>query len=307
VIGDLPESPHDKVAAGIHFARVFCKGIPIILAVCLFSGSLLAESQRVQQEDVLDYAPLFSPEQARPVQLSDCTLKTVSGYVMDTNMPTIAHCGEHDITVAGISKARKQRVDEEATHVVVYLKGQQQKTSKVVFRVSDFPSEFVDSVAFADLNGDGKDDFILNLSAHGVGLAAEFTETIYLLSTASGYRYLTLSGMNHVPRYLYFGNNPQAVLVLQRVGGPNSDSEGAWIRSLDKKPHLFFVFDLLQFDPAAPKGLKLNNRLDQRFPFWTLFTHVPRHTETSLLTPVQKKEQWDDPLRDAVTGSLVEH
>ncbi|MDD5059448.1 MAG: FG-GAP repeat protein [Sideroxydans sp.] len=271
------------------------------LGACIFNGAAMAE------EDWVDYAPLFSPEQARPVQLSACTLETISGFVLNTDTPISAHCGEHDITVSGNSKARKQKEDEEqdATHVVVSLKVRQQKTSKVVFRADDFPAEFVDSVAFADLNGDGKDDFILNLSSHGVGLAAEFTGTLYLLSSATGYRYLTLSGMNHVPRYLRFGNSPQAVLVLQRMGG--RDSEGAWIRALDKKPHLFFVFDLLQFDAAAAKGAKLNNSLDARFPFWTLFTNEPSHAETTLLTQAMKKTLWDDPLRHAVSGRLVEH
>ncbi len=221
---------------------------------------------------------------------------------MDTNSPIIAHCGEHDITVSGISKARKHEEDEDATHVMVSLGGRQQKASKVVFRARDFPSEFVDSVSFADLNGDGKDDFILNLSSHGVGLAAEFTGTLYLLSSVSGYRYLTLAGMNHIPRYLRFGDSPQVALVLQRLGGGNSEQ----IRALDKKPHLFFVFDLLQFDATAPKGVKLNNSLDARFPFWTLFSHTPSHAETTLLTLGMKKIMWDDPLQQAVSGRLVE-
>ncbi len=265
--------------------------------------ALLLNRAAMAEEDWVDYAPLFSPEQARPVPLSACTTETVSGYIMDTNTPTIAHCGEHDITVSGISKARKHEEYEDATHVVVSLGGRQQKASKVVFRVEDFPSEFVDSVAFADLNGDGKDDFILNLSSHGVGLAAEFTGTLYLLSGATGYRYLTLSGMNHIPRYLRFGNSPQAVLVLQRMGG----RDGAQIDTLDNKPHTFFVFDLLQFDVTAPKGAKLNNSLDARFPFWTLFTYTPSHAETTLLTPAIKKTLWDDPLKHEVAGRLVEH
>lgn len=272
------------------------------LVACMFSAVVLAEPEG----EWVDYAPRFAQEQVHPFSPASCTIETVSGYVMDTSSPTIAHCGEHVITVTGISKAHKhkQDEDEDATHVVVSLKGRQQKASKVVFRVSEFPSDFVDSVTFADLNGDGKDDFILNISSHGVGLAAEFTETMYLLSSASGYRYLTLSGMNQVPRYLRFGNNPQAVLVLQRQGGPNSDSEG--IPTLDNKPHTFFVFDLLQFDAASPKGAKLNNSLDARFPFWTLFTYSPSHAETTLLSPATKKSLWRDPLAHEVSGSMVE-
>ncbi len=280
----------------LHSAMQVC------LVMCCSGGNALAE------EEWIDYAPQFAPESAQPLKLAKCRLETASGYVMDTSLPTIAHCGEHKVTVAGISKANKQEEEsEDATHVLVSLKRQQQKASKVVFRVKDFPAEFVDSVKYADLNGDGKDDFILNLSSHGVGLAAEFTGTVYLLSSASGYRYLTLSGMNQIPRYLRFGNSPQAVLVLQRVGGTNSDSEVAEIPTLDKKPHLFFVFDLLQFDASAAKGAKLNNSLDARFPFWTLFTNKPSHAETTLLTPAMKKALWDDPLKRELSGKLLAH
>lgn len=271
--------------------RLLHSFVPIILGVNLFCGIASAE------ESGTEYAPLFAPEQALPIQLAACTMKADSGFVLMTDNPISAHCGEFDITVSGISKARKQGEDEDATHVVISLNGRQQKTSKAVLRVQDFPAEFVDSAEFADLNGDGKDDFILNLSNHGVGLAAENIGTVYLLSTASGYRYLTLSGMNNISRHLRFGNSPQAVRVLQRMEG---------VHALDNKSHTFFVFDLLQFDATAPKGAKLNNSLDARFPFWTLFTYNPSHAETTLLSPVTKKSLWQDPLKKANFGKLAE-
>lgn len=265
--------------------------------VLMIFGANLCCGVASAEEGGTDYAPPFAPESARPIQLAACTIKTDSGFVLMTDNPISAHCGEFDITVSGISKARKQGEDEETTHVVISLRGRQQKTSKAVLRVQDFPAEFVDSAEYADLNGDGKADFILNLSNHGVGLAAENIGTVYLLSTASGYRYLTLSGMANISRHLRFGNSPQAVRVLQRIEG---------VHALDNKSHTFFVFDLLQFDATAPKGAKLNNSLDARFPFWTLFTYNPSHAETTLLSPATKKSLWQDPLKKTNFGKLAE-
>lgn len=275
----------------------------VVLLVCIgaycFCSSALAENKWI------NYAPQFAPELAQPLKIAECRLEAETGFILNTNEKMKAQCGTHTITITGIQKPA-MRGEVETTHVVLELDDDQHKTVRTIMPAEDFPAEFVDSAQFADLNGDGKDDFILNLSYHGVGLAAEFTGTVYLLSSTTGYRYLTLSGMNNVQRYLRFGNTPQAVLVLQRIGGPNNDRESEEFRTLDNKPHLFFVFDLLQFDATAPKGAKLNNSLDARFPFWTLFTYIPRHAETTLLSSATKKLLWKDPLKKESFGRLVE-
>lgn len=271
----------------------------VCIGGCCFSNSAFAEGEW------LDYAPQFAVALAQPLKIVGCKLEAATGCILNTNEKISAQCGTHTIAITGVQKTHK-RGEEETTHVVLQLDDNQHKTVSTTLSAEDFPAEFVDGVQFADLNGDGKDDFILNLSYHGVGLAAEHTGTVYLLSSASGYSYLTLSGMNHVPRYLRFDNNLQSVLVLQRMGGANSDREGEWIRTLDNKPHTFFVFDLLQFDAAAPKGAKLSNSLDTRFPFWTLFTYSPTHAETNLLSPATKKSLWQDPLLNEIFGKMVE-
>lgn len=225
------------------------------------------------QDFLLDYGPRFAPELLHIIKPATCTIKKESGFILDTNTPTIAHCGDHDITITGISKRSQVSDVEETTHVLVDLVGQK-KSSRVILRLQDFPAEFVDTAEFTDLNGDGKDDFILNLSAHGNGLSAELGGTLYLLSTTNGYLYLALADVvKSISHYVHFGNSQQAVLVLQRLvkdkNGLNS------IRAKDGKLHTFFVFDLLQFDARARRGASLNSNLDKRFPFWTLFTNQP--------------------------------
>lgn len=271
------------------------RGLTMLLSLSFMSCAAQAE------ED--SYTPLFDMKQAKEWIPVECRIETVSGFVLDINQPTVAHCGAHDITVTGISKTRARNADEETTHVRVSIKKEPKKILQVVFRIGNFPAGFIDRVEFADLNGDGQDDFILNLSDHGNGLAAELGGMLYLLSSAKGYRYLAMKDvMNNSPRYMRI--NDSKVLILQRLA---LDKNGAnSLRGNDGKSHTFFIFDLLQFDVAAPKGIKLANRLDARFPFWTLFSDKPSHVETSKLSSVRKLALWRDPMIDAATGYLVE-
>lgn len=274
------------------------------LAACMFSAVVLAEPE----EGGLDYAPQFSPKTAQPLKLMVCRIDAVanSGFVMNTDQPTTAHCGGHDVSVTGISKSRK-RGDEEAetTQVVVSVKGAQQKAVQAVLRLDDFPAEFIDAVKSADLNGDGKADFILELGSHGNGLAAEIGGKLFLLSDAQGYRYLGLKEVMSGSRLVRWGEAPAATLLLQRLATlPNGSNS---VRGSDGKSHTFFVFDLLQFDAVAAKGVQISNALDTRFPFWTLFTDEPSHAETTLLAPARKKSLWHDPLAHAASGRLIEH
>lgn len=270
----------------------------LIPGVFFFTGTVQAE------EDGLDYAPVFAPEQLQSLKPVACKLKTESGFVMRTNEPTIAHCGEHDITVTGIAKSRKRSEEDETTHVVVSLTGRQQKTVQAVLRANDFPAGFIDSVEFADLNNDGKDDYILNLSDHGNGLAAELGGTLFLLSNANGYRYLGMAALvKSVSRYIRIGSSN--VLVLQRLAQDKNGSNS--MRGKDGKSHTFFVFDLIEFNSIAPEGVKPGNPLDARFPFWTIFSDEPTHVETTQLSVARKKALWQDPLARAVSGRMVEH
>ncbi|MDD4930161.1 MAG: hypothetical protein PHP85_12915 [Gallionella sp.] len=266
------------------------------LAVCLFGGQVRAE------EDGSYYGPVFDTKQVKALTPVECQIDTVSGFVLDTNQPTVAHCGTHDITITGVAKTRKRGQDEETTHVVVNLKGKQQKALEAVLRVNDFPAEFIDSVEFFDLNGDGQDDFILNLSGHGNGLAAELGGTLFLLSGTTGYQYLGLAEIiKTTSRYMRLADNN--MLVLQRLAKDKNGSSS--VRGSDGKSHTFFVFDWLKFDVTAPRGVSLNNQLDVRFPFWTLFTEEPEHAETTRLSSARKKALWRDPLAGVVSGRLV--
>jgi hypothetical protein len=279
----------------------------MVLGALIIISPIQADPLLSPDVGLLDYSPIFEEGLVQFFKPSTCKIETMSGFVLDINRPTVAHCGEHDVTITGISKTRNAQDDEKTTHVLIELVCNHQKI-RATFPLQDFPAEFVDSVEFYDLNGDGKDDFIVNLSAHGNGLAAELGGTLFLLSSKNGYRYLAMADLDllkSISRYVHFGNTKQAVIILQRLVMDNNGSHST--RAKDGKSHTFFIFDLLQFDTRAPKGAKLNSGLDIRFPFWTLFTIKPSHEETRLLSSTQKNMLWHDPLLQATSGRLTEN
>lgn len=299
------DSSNAKMATRTRFTPILLSYKLVVLIVCFIATPSVAAPLMPHQDPLLDYGPRFDLESVHIIKPTTCRIEKESGFILNTNTPTIAHCGDHDITISGISRTRKARDFEETTHVLVDLVSQT-KSLRVILRLQDFPAEFVDTVEFTDLNGDGIDDFILNLSAHGNGLSAELGGTLYLLSTTNGYLYLALANVvKSVSNYVHFGTIQQSVLILQRLV---QDKNGLHsIRAKDGKLHTFFVFDLLQFNAGARQGANLKSNLDKRFPFWTLFTNQPSHEKTTLLTPVQKNEYWCDPLRHAGYGRLIEH
>lgn len=286
-----------------HYSSYF-QNRCLLVFFCAYIISIQSVAAPVSDETE-SFAPSFSADILQPVHPAACARQADADFVQNTNIPIIANCAGTLVTITGVSRSNKVESTEKTTHVLIHLARERKKPVFAELPLMDFPAEFVDAVEFADLNGDGETDIILNLSSHGNGLAAEIGGLLFLLSNASGYQYLAIDGvMNSVPRFVRLVNSPSAVFVLQRLA--NSQSGRHALRGRDGKSHTFFIFDLLQFDTSVPSGIKLNNRLDPRFPFWTLFTDTPTHAETILLSRQSKRSLWHDPLKKAVYGRLFE-
>ncbi len=271
------------------------------LGISLFANSAFAEAWGPSITPV--YAPDFEPRSVQPVKLTEC--KMTPGMVYWAGGQASASCAGYDISLSSISKTNKHAEEESeaGTHVVVKLQEKGKAVAKAVLKMASFPGgEFVDLAYSADLNGDGKPDFVIETSSHGNGLAGELGGRLFLLSSELGYRYLAMGDVMSDSRLVRFANEPYATLIVQRMPSPSGDGPSS-IRSLDKKDHSYFYFDLVQFDPASSKGAKLNNEQDARFPFWTLYTNKPQKTETALLSPERKKSLWRDPFGES--GKLV--
>lgn len=274
------------------------------LVICLFASSTFAEPWGGGVTPI--YAPNFEAGSVQAVKLAEC--KMTPGMVYWAGGRAGASCGGYDISFASISKLNKRA--EEGSEVGTYVEVKLQETgnavAKTMLKMADFlGGEFVDAAYYADLNGDGKLDFIIETSSHGNGLAGEIGGRLFLLSSVQGYRYLGLGNIMSDSRLVHFGNESAATLLLQRLAEPPGSDGSITIPSRDGKGHSYFIFDLIQFDSASPKGAKLSNSQDARFPFWGLYTNEPQKTETNLLTPARKKALWRDPLRRATAGTLV--
>jgi hypothetical protein len=269
----------------------------------IFNAPAQAELSSEAGDEAVNYAPLLVSQAVHVIKPIACAIDSGSGFLLGVDDQTLVQCGDNRITLSRIVRARQSAETDNATHIVVQLDVKQSKAGKAVLRVDDFPTAFVDAVSTTDLNGDGKPDFILDLGSHGNGLAAEIGGVFFLLSNSGGYQYIAMTNlMQSSPRYVRFGDSTSAVMVLQRLFSGRNQSTS--VRGTDGKSHTFFSFDLLQFDAATPKGIKLANALDKRFPFLTQYTYEPTHAETALISAAKKRALWRDPLQGGVFGKL---
>ncbi|MDD2722291.1 MAG: hypothetical protein PHH47_13395 [Gallionella sp.] len=276
----------------------------LVLAKCLlvvgvYSGQARAEATVAQEEMDYSYAPLFSAQVAKRFEPKVCSL--IEGNMLYWVGESVTfNCGVRTISfnaLAGKGKKKPPEGEEGVAERVRIRLADATFTAETILR--GLPNGFIDYAWSADLNGDGKEDYIIELGSHGNGLAAETCSYLFLLSDAKGYRYTEVSEAMQTqpsPILLQFGGNPTPVMLLQRMAKSSNGSDK--LRGQDGKSHVFFKFDLLQFDPATPRGVKVSNQLDSRFPFWTQFTEKPSHAATNLLSESVKRAEWRDPMKN---------
>lgn len=268
--------------------------------ICLL---LFGISPSCAEQVDFDYAPRFAPTTVHALTPQPCSLSDGANFVLHTDEVIAADCGGDAIRISGIHLGQKTADEITSTHVLIALRRKQLAPFLMRLPLTKFPAAFVDAVSFADLNGDEKPDFIIDLSAHGNGLAAEVGGVLLLLSNTRGYQYLTLPEVMHnTPRFMQLSANGAVIMVLQRLVAAQSTVMRNW----SGKQHTYFVFDLLRFDARVGKGMALANSLDSRFPFWTLYTNAPSHRATKLLTAAQQKAAWRNPLAAITTGAMLE-
>ena len=136
-------------------------------------------------------------------------------------------------------------------------------------------------VKSADLNQDGKPDFIVEFCLFGCGLAAEGSTHLFLLSYGRTY-----TALNY---YSYhFGAED---IVRFRRAGPcyfiHNDLIGnGEEKTRDGHNHNFWVYRLYRFKGSQ---MVMANADDPRFPKWIWYTFKENHKKTDQLTNDQKK------------------
>jgi hypothetical protein len=159
---------------------------------------------------------------------------------------------------------------------------------------------FVTKVFTADLNRDGKPDFIVNIWSGGSGLAAERYATTFLLSDGEKYKAETFSSYD-------FG--PEDIVNL-KSNGPcyfiyNEFIDNGAEKTRDGREHNFWVYQLYRIEGA---NLVPANSDQPQFPKWVWYNFRGNHRETDLLTAEQKRRLLDPDnvqLEGAANGSQL--
>lgn len=136
----------------------------------------------------------------------------------------------------------------------------------------------------ADLNGDGRTDFITDHWRHGNGLGGAFYDRLLVLSSPSEvYRFWVLSTMYpSAADYVSFGAIEPIVIVTTSF----ANSGGAI-------PHSYLVYDLWTVRGGEVVSA---NHIDDRFPKWVWMTFKENHKPASSLSPEAKQRMREPPV-----------
>ena len=144
------------------------------------------------------------------------------------------------------------------------------------------PTEYAEvQLASAELNGDGRDDYILRYDPHGCGLAGIGQTITLVLSGKDGHRSHELYqlGFDTDSLVQFKPNGPWHWVVTEMVGVPSGEST-------DGRNHSFWVYRLFRIERDSLKGEPDGF---EGFPKWIQYLHRPNHKETNLLPTSQKR------------------
>lgn len=131
------------------------------------------------------------------------------------------------------------------------------------------PNDVGDEAVCADLNGDGRTDFVVTFWQHGNGLGAEFYRRIVALSSDDGYRYWSLETMMpSAEDFVTVGSRARAMITTSFVQSGSTDEPGP-----DRR-HSYYAYDLWTFRGGDVVSA---NATDGRFPKYVLMTYAPNH------------------------------
>jgi hypothetical protein len=279
------------------------RGYGLVWAVWVGLWPALAQAEFVEPSFAEERSPAL-PAQAKPLQWAQCLpLKDASGEPdlgfsrASFQCPKAKLLMGQGIKVDGVKRQPKR--------LQLLIEG----SADIHMNFSEqWLAPFLDTVHSTDLNGDGKPDFVLELSFHGNGLAAVHTQALFIVSDPKGYRYSHFKDITS-PALSQFGSAERSAVLASAatifnvgrfasaLGGPQSGK----VKTSDGKPHVFFVFDLLGFMPAESLPILIKQA---SYPRWVLFQQRADASETKLISAQEKSKLWASPLIGLRSGYL---
>ena len=222
------------------------------------------------------HSPFF-PEEDYRLTLGTCepTSREIRSMHPAVGSVTFEARGGETLTLRMSSSAQ-----DPATRYVAHIEesGQRTTTPEVELPLESVVASLLPEKAIcADLNGDGKTDFITDHWRHGNGLGAAFYDRLLVLSSPSGgYRFWVLGTMYaSAADYVSFGAIEPIVIVTTSF----ANSGGAI-------PHSYLVYDLWTVRGGEVVSA---NHIDSRFPMWIWMTVKENHKPASSLSREAKR------------------
>ncbi len=131
-------------------------------------------------------------------------------------------------------------------------------------------------------NDDNKIDYAIVQWLGGCGLASEYNDITFLLSSNSTYCATKITTMSPGTEDFVIISGKKCWIRTTFINGPE-DSKG--------KVHNYFVYSLMKFNGAQ---ITYANELSTNFPKWIWYTNKPNHKSTDKLTEKQKRMLWEE-------------
>jgi len=128
----------------------------------------------------------------------------------------------------------------------------------------------------ADLNGDGKPDYLMKNDYPGCGIMSQFKLVYFVLSSPDGYKLTMTGSMN-------FELND-----IVRIGNRSCYVQTALLYG---KEHNYWHNRLFSFEKDG--RLKNADHLVSPFPSYVWYTFKPNHKQSASLTPEDRFEMWN--------------
>lgn len=164
--------------------------------------------------------------------------------------------------------------DEKFFYVDLSIQGQE-----VIPRTAfSIPGSVLFEAYAADLNQDGRQDYILSHWQDGCGLASGYDNLAVMLSTDNGHKLTVISA-------LWRDNGD-----YMRIDGKSCILHTSFHmvdECTDGKSHNFWIYNLLAIDGDQ---IRVANELHPDFPKTIWYSFAPNHDETTLLSDEQKQK-----------------
>ncbi|OGV48713.1 MAG: hypothetical protein A2X49_03810 [Lentisphaerae bacterium GWF2_52_8] len=145
-----------------------------------------------------------------------------------------------------------------------------------------------------NLNNDNIPDYVIKTNnVTGCGLAAEYTNLCFILSTGDRYGFLQLTTWN-AGKHDFIDFDKDGKTEMIHTSFMYGDCK-------DGKTHSFWVYNLMSFEGTR---LVSANRLDKRFPCWIMYSFGDNHKDSELLDGKQRIKIWREAMK--VSGNSWE-